>query len=593
MYRHWLILAGVCCALTGCLGKDQTTRSQLDDDGDKSAVRTVGDVSEFQSSGAIPVSGVGLVVGLEGTGGGTPNGPYRQMAEDFLKRSKIDNPREWLDSPNNAVVLVNAEVPVGSRRGDLIHVEVTLPPGSRVKSLRGGYLLETSLTSYASIGQVRGLLEQNDYKPVSTGDGLLKGHVLADAEGPLQIALKDKENRRFLDEKELTESGIKRAWVWKGGRTKADQPYFIVMNPDQQRYRKAMLVAERINETFHGPGSADKVAVSRNADTLVLTTPPAYRSNPPHFLRVVRMIPEQRIEVGSDYFRKLERQLLQPETTLTASLRLEALGRDSIPILTAAMKNSDYPLVRFAAAEALAYLGEPICASELAKLAQDHPTLQTLCLSALASLDEAASSFALQELLTSETAEIRYGAFRALRELDPKADAARGLRLNKSFWVHVVGGKSTPLVHILSNTRAEIVLFGQTPSLVAPFSFRAGPDMVVTARQGDPTITISRFSTRKPQRQEQCSFAVADMIKTMAEMGAQYSDVASLLIQARDTKALNCELAIDALPQAVPVKKLAEAAKLDPRMENEADLLRSTTSDREPAPNVFDRAAKR
>src|SRR5262249_26976449 len=137
--------------------------------------------AEFQSSGAIPVSGVGLVVGLEGTGGGTPNGPYRQMAEDFLKRSKIDNPREWLDSPNKPVVLVNAEVPVGPRRGDLIHVEVTLPPGSRVKSLRGGYLLESQLTSYASLGQVRSLLEQNDYKPVSTGDGLLKGHVLAEA----------------------------------------------------------------------------------------------------------------------------------------------------------------------------------------------------------------------------------------------------------------------------------------------------------------------------------------------------------------------------------------------------------------------------
>ena len=68
------------------------------------------------------------------------------------------------------VQIPDAEIPAGCRRGDRVHVEVTLPPGSKVKSLRGGYLLEAPLSSYASLSQVRSQLEKNDYKTVSTGD---------------------------------------------------------------------------------------------------------------------------------------------------------------------------------------------------------------------------------------------------------------------------------------------------------------------------------------------------------------------------------------------------------------------------------------
>src|SRR5207302_55391 len=136
--------------LTGCLTDNAKPRLQMEEETEKPAIRTVGDVSDIQTTGSIPVSGIGLIVGLEGTGGGTPPGTYRQMAEEYLKKNKIDNAKEWLDSNNNALVLVSGEIPAGSKRNDRINVEITLPPGSKVKSLRGGYLLETSLTSYAS-----------------------------------------------------------------------------------------------------------------------------------------------------------------------------------------------------------------------------------------------------------------------------------------------------------------------------------------------------------------------------------------------------------------------------------------------------------
>jgi flagellar basal body P-ring protein FlgI len=602
MLRLGFLLLGSLSVLAGCHGKDTTARSQSDDDADKSRLQTIGDVAEFQTSGAIPISGVGLVVNLDGTGGGTPPGEYRNMMEQYLKKCKIDNPKEWLDSRDNALVLVNAEIPVGSRRGERINIEITLPPGSKARSLRGGYLLETPLTSYSTQGQVRAYLEQNtDIKPQSLGDGLLKGHILADAEGPLQVALKDKENVRAAkeridgpaSERGLPETAIKRAWIWKGGRTKKDQPLYVVMNPDQQRYRKAEIVTSRINEVFQGPQSLDKIARQRNADTIEINVPPQYRSNIGHFLRVVRLIPELRAEENSDYQRKLEEQLKQPETTLSAALRLEALGRGSVPALRSTMRNSEYPLVRFAAAEVLAYLGEPICASELGKIAQSHPSMQAFCLSALGSLDEAASVYALQDLLASDCPEVRYGAFRALRDVDRDSDAARGFRMNKSFWLHVLGSESKPMIHLLSTGRAEVVLFGKSPQLVAPFSLRAGPDIIITARRGDTACTISRFSTHKSERHAQCSYAVADVVKAVADMGALYQDVADLLIQANETKCLNCELAIDALPKAVPVQKLAENALVDKMMENEKDLLKSAVEEQADPTRVFDRSARR
>lgn len=583
MKRLGFLLAGSLVALTGCL-KDHTTRLQIDD-ADKPKVQTVGDVAEFQTAGAVPVSGVGLVVGLEGTGGGAPPGPYRQMMEEHLKRCKIENPKAWLDSNDTALVFVSAQIAAGSKAGERADVEITLPPGSKVKSLRGGYLLDTQLSSYSSHGQVRAYLEQNDIKPVGGADGLLKGHVLADAEGPLHLALNDKENKAELQANpDSPEGGVRRAYVWKGAKSKVAQPFFLVLNPDQQRYRMAGVVAERINETFHGPGAEDKIAKQRNADSVVLNIPPQYKNNPTHFFRVVRMIPIERPDENSDYRRRLENELQEPETTLSASLRLEALGRGSIPVLRDTMKNSKYPLVRFAAGEALAYLGEPIAANVLANLAEKHPSLQAYCLTALTSLDEAASSFALQDLLAAEAPEIRYGALKAMREREPREYA--GKLMNKSFWLHTVAPESEPMVHVLSNGRAEIAVFGKTPKLVAPFSLRAGPDLVLTARVGDAAVTISRFSTRKSHRQEQCSFAVTDVIKSLADLGAQYADVVDLLKQAHDIKAIDCDLIMDANPKGVEIKRLAEHARGDKMMEREADLMKDPVE--KPKVNVFD-----
>src|SRR5207253_6587171 len=110
------------------------------------------------------------------------------------------------------------------------------------------------------------------------------------------------------------------------------------------------------------------------------------------FLRVVRLVPLQDIAdahpEGSkkSYRQRLAADMLDPARTVTAALRLEALGQSSIAALKPGL-DSKHPLVRFCAAEALAYLGSPSCGEELASVVQERPSLRAFALTAMASLE--------------------------------------------------------------------------------------------------------------------------------------------------------------------------------------------------------------
>jgi hypothetical protein len=374
--------------------------------------------------------------------------------------------------------------------------------------------------------------------------------------------------------------------VWKGGKMMEGRAIFLILKTDQQRFRVAEQVAARLNEAFHGGESAGtKVAAARHKDLVAVAVPPRYRLNRPHYMRVVWAIPLTPPADPTRYLKEWEVKLQQPETALSAAIRLEALGQPAIPALRNAL-TSDYPLVRFAAAEALAYLSQTSAAEPLRKSAAEHPTLQAFALTALAALDDALGMSKLEELMAADEPRLRYGAFRALREVDPTGPLVRGEWARRAFVIHEVDVPGPSLVHLLSEGRAEVVLFGETPKLAPPFSLTAGSNMTVTARAGDTVATVSRFSkSGSAPSHAQCSLAVADVLRTLAELGGSYSDAADMLDKAHDRKALSCPLALDALPTAVPIKRLAEAARSDPRMEQEADLL--AEKDASATPGLF------
>lgn len=583
--KRLCLLAAVPLLVTGCFLHDFTTVARpqnADPEPGKDTVQTIGDYSAaFDNANTLMVVGYGLVTGLDGTGGPTPPCEARTAVLDRLKRAKVENPAALLDSADSAVAIVTAVVRPGVRRDELVDVCVTLPDGSKVKSLRGGVLQPTPLMNFATQGEVREYLQQNDFTPQGGGNRVLRGHDVVVAKGPIQAALTGTD-----DATAASDQPLKRGFVWQGGKLLDGRPLYLVLKTDQQRYRVAEQIAGRLNETFHaGDTAGTRVAAARHKDLVAVAVPPRYRLNRPHYMRVVWAVPLIPPPDANRYLREQEDQLLRPETALAAAIRLEAYGAAAVPTLRGAL-SSEYPLVRFAAAEALAYLGNTAAGEPLAKVAADHPALQAYALTALAALDDALGIAKLEELLAAAEPELRYGAFRALREIDPAGDAIRGTWARRAFVIHEVNTPGPSLVHLLSAGRAEVVLFGDAPKLVAPFSLTAGPNITVTARAGDTVATVSRFSAAGDGQPThvQCPLAVSDVLRTLADLGGTYADAADVLQKAHERKALSCKLAFDKLPRAVPVTKLAEAARQDPKMELEYELLAETDAD---TPGLF------
>jgi hypothetical protein len=572
------VLALLLFAPLGCLQPEARLQSGEDPDREKDlALKTVGDVTTVGNAEPIAVSGVGLVVGLDGTGGGTPPGGYRTLLEDRLVKSGVHNPKEVLASPNNALVLVSGLIPAGARKGDPIDVEVTLPPQSKVTSLRGGVLKECSLYNYSSTHQIN---------PADTrGDRPLIGHPIAKAEGPLLIGFGEGDETAKL----------KHGRIWGGGKSQIDRPFYLILNNDQQYVRVAMRVAERINETFQGTFHApsNSLAEAKTKEVVFLRVPDQYRLNLPRFLRVVRLVPLQESPaVASPYCKRLGEDLLDPAHTVTAALRLEALGQDMVPVLKTA-RNNPHVLVRFSAAEALTYLGDPSGGEELATLADEQASLRAYCLTALASLDEAVCHVKLRDLLASRSTEARYGAFRALRALDEKDSNARGELLNDSFWLHEVAPGSTSLIHVSTTRRAEVVLFGDDVTLKPPFSFLAGQEFTVAASQDDERCTLGRFSTSHGRMRRQSDLKVSSVLRLLADMGGTYADAVELLRQANQIKCLSCPLAIDALPEATSVFDLAQAGATGPKTPgNDAEIF-NARADFNETPTLFQSTGRR
>lgn len=564
-------LAGL--GLAGCVGTQTRGQSAEEVEREKDLdVLTIGDVSEVGSAMPVQVSGVGLVTGLEGTGG-SPPGSYRVMLEQQLRKQKVENTKQILDSPDNALVLVTAWIPAGARKGDLLDIEVTLPQGSRASSLRGGYLQMCSLRPYET--------SKNINPEYEGGNKLLPGHVLGHAKGPLLVALGSSDDP---DE-------LRKARIWAGGVCHTERPFSFILKKDAKFAKVASVVADRINLMFQDdykkqmevlrnkhllvldevtaqlnskfePGMMRTTAKAVDKNVVFVHVPYSYRFNPERYLLVSRLIPLQETqEQRGKYRQRLHKMLNEPTETVRATLRLEALGKESVPALKDALQ-SPHPLVRFCAAESLAYLGTTSGSEELALLAEQHPDLQLGCLRALACAEDAVNRNRLAELLASPNPPLRCGAFMALRLLNDHDPRLGGKLLNQSFWLHRVAPGSAPLVNFTLSKRAEIVLFGEDVALLTPVKVRAGANFTITAEPRDDRCTVSRFLVQEDRvLRKQCAPRVGDVLTTLAELGGQYADAIDFLRKAEDQGCLTCPVRVDALPDEISVEMLEQFSR--------------------------------
>ena len=179
----------------------------------------------------------------------------------------------------------------------------------------------------------------------------------------------------------------------------------------------------------------------------------------PRFLNVI-----QAINVGESQAERinrlqvLEAKLLEPTSAKNAALELEAIGKDSVRMLMSGLQSSD-PEVRFYSAESLAYMDIQEAATPLGAIAETHIEFRWYALNALSAMADMSALDALSGLLDSDSAETRYGAFRALYERSPDSPYIRGEGLS-DFNFYSIPVKSRPMVHLSMSRRPEIDVFG-------------------------------------------------------------------------------------------------------------------------------------
>ncbi len=253
--RSFIGWSGVMAALVFC-----TTSSAW-------GQRRVRDLCRVKGQEENTLQGMGLVVGLKGTGDGSSLPTTRALANMMrlmgnpLPLNPDGTPvlQELKDAKNVALVMVTATVPAqGARQGDVVSCQIN---ALSAKSLDGGYLLTTPLVG------------------PRPGDP----QVYALAQGPIH-----------LDDPNRPASGR----IHNGCRLEADfrNPFVgedfitLVLHKEHATWQNAQEVAAAINSEydFQDPRRPDaRPAVALDQVNVVVQIPPHYRNNPAQFVALV------------------------------------------------------------------------------------------------------------------------------------------------------------------------------------------------------------------------------------------------------------------------------------------------------------------
>lgn len=211
------------------------------------------------------LQGLGLVVGLNGTGDGGDFLPtIRSMATAMQLMGTPLGKQGFLElknAKNIALVMVTAKVPAGgARQGD--RIDCIVSSIGAAKSLEGGRLFLTPLQ----------------------GPQVENPRVYAVAEGPIQ-----------LDNQQLTRSGR----IHQGVRLEEefhnpfvkDNKITLVLEQGHARFQVAQEVAELINSQMSIQNGYEPVAIARNQVNIEVIIPPQYRAEPVAFVSQVLSLP--------------------------------------------------------------------------------------------------------------------------------------------------------------------------------------------------------------------------------------------------------------------------------------------------------------
>ena len=512
------------------------------------ATQTIGRITATGGLDWIQVENVGLVVGLKGTGSNPRPSIWRTRMFEEMTRRGVSNPGRLLSSSDTALVLVRTFIPPGASQVDKVDAEVVVPPNSSTISLRHGLLLEVNLSQTALLG-----------------NRIREGVVMAKVAGPVVVS---------PDTTDMTDSSMQqRGRVLGGVQVFRRRDLKILVAKKYQNIVTAVQIENSINRQFRSVETRGSkgAATAKRPQYIDLVVDRNYRHNLPRYLAVVRnMTLSETNSERNERAKKMEKALLSAETFENQRLlvalvqQLEGMGNTGKKTLIQVLNKSQDSEVRFFVAESLAYLGESSCAQALSVAAREEPAFRVFALTALTSLGTPAAFDALLSLLDSSSAELRYGAFRALYVLDSSHPRLNGRNVANRFFVHEVPTQGPPLIHVARSFRPELVLFGMNQQFVSPLFLKAGNNIQIYSDVNQEGLVIKRFGVGRTPDTRKSSSRISDVIDIAVELGASYSDVVGMLAHAEAQGNINGVVAVDTLPRAGRL-----SARLSRRLEKE------------------------
>lgn len=489
----------------------------------------IGDAASPFGLRPLHVEGVAAVNGLEGTGGPPDPSPQRDQLIEEMKRENVRDPNLFLESPATAMVRVQAIIPPGAKRGDVIDLLVTAPSRSRATDLQGGWLLNTRLRHQRKI---QNAVRKSDVKVIGVGSVLPRAaHEAGD-----------------------NPSHKLEGRVLSGGVVQVEQPLALLLRPEYKHAKLAAELAAIINRRFFFfDGSTRRgVAKAIEDDLIEIDVHPQYRANVHRMLDVVRALSGRPQQLNPQIrLSELATRLAAPATAADAALQLEAIGEDAIPTLLTGLE-SDNRELRFYAAEALGYLNREEAIESLEQAARETAAFRHAALRALQVVESELAVDALVRLLHEPSLETRYGAFCAIRSRADGKLRLTGHAVGDAVRVYSVPSSARPAVVGSLRDVPEVVLFGSVSPLQI-VDFLHGPSGILI--KPDPrkpgTLRVSRFVPGKEDRRAVVGETVEDLAQGIVAVGGSYGDILATLRIAKSQGQLIDQLAFDPLPESV------------------------------------------
>jgi flagellar P-ring protein precursor FlgI len=250
--RRWFIV-GLCAVLLMLVSMKPVCAAELQ-------VR-LGEIARIKGDRDNQLLGIGLVVGLAGTGDGSRSQAVSQMLSNVMRDYGIALAPNEINPRNSAVVSVTATLPVSAKSGDKLDATVSATEGA--KSLLGGTLMITPL--YGADGQVYavaqgqisgvGISKQARGSSVSDGYptvGIVSGGATVEA------------NVEF----DMEEAG---------------HISLVLNNPD---YTTASRVVDVINRVF-----AEDTAIALDKAEIQVKIPPVFQNRTVSFIAELQILP--------------------------------------------------------------------------------------------------------------------------------------------------------------------------------------------------------------------------------------------------------------------------------------------------------------